>query len=219
MKFPKLQIWYVKSHVWYELGDRAVGNCFLSAACLDGDCHTMFNFNFYAAWCPSHCSVTTVTLFPSFSVVVGRENWRAVGISPWGSSPKSTSLLLLNWRRSLWAGACPRVLATSEKQALMLSALLLTLATTRFIFNKLSTNWYPFKSHWIKNYKTSSHAWLLFKVTSSIIFLRHIGQLFDWFKTDFEHSSHKHRWLQGFTIVLEGSEKQIMHSCPPYPPP
>lgn len=56
----------------------------------------------YAAPEPGEVSVTTLTPFESWLYEDGLECWRASGIYPKGSSPKSTSLFLLNWRWLLW---------------------------------------------------------------------------------------------------------------------
>lgn len=61
--------------------------------------------------------------------MVGLELWRASGICPKGNYPKSTSLLLLNWRYSLLEGAWVLALEICEKKALNPTALLTDLET------------------------------------------------------------------------------------------
>jgi len=49
--------------------------------------------------------VATLTPLDNFFRVVGLLVLRAYGVYPNGNYPKSTSLLLLNWRYSLFEGA------------------------------------------------------------------------------------------------------------------
>ena len=44
-----------------------------------------------------------------------------------------------------------------------------------------------------------------------MILILQIGQLLVFLVSVLAQSWHRHRWLQGFTIVVDGSQKQIMH--------
>ena len=62
-------------------------------------------------------------------VSVGLTALSASGIYPWGSSPKSTSLCLLNWSRYLRAGAEALGLVICEKPHLRFRSNLHAVAT------------------------------------------------------------------------------------------
>ena len=101
---------------------------------INGD--TIFKLINYAAWCPGQYSVATLTPLLSLLTVVGLELWRASGIYPKGNYPKSTNLLLLNWRYSLLEGAWVLAFESWEKNALIPNALPNDLVT-RFILSNI----------------------------------------------------------------------------------
>lgn len=77
----------------------------------------------YEAWWPGQYSVATLTPLLNLFTVVGLEDWRACGIYPNGNYPKSTNLLLLNWRYYLLEGAWSLAFEIWEKAARKLSTL------------------------------------------------------------------------------------------------
>lgn len=103
-----------ESSLGCEIGNRAVAEGFLSASGLDQDSDAESTYTY--AGCPLfQTSELTRTSLASLWCSLGLTARRASGISPWGSSPKSTSLCLLNWRLSRRAGAVLLALATWEK--------------------------------------------------------------------------------------------------------
>ena len=78
---------------------------------------------------PTHDSEQTLTSLPILWNSVGLTARSASGIYPWGSSPKSTSLCLLNWSLSLLAGVLTPGLVTCENPYLRVLANLRALPT------------------------------------------------------------------------------------------
>ena len=118
----------VQSSMGCEVGDWAVGDVLLTTSCLDNDCDAEYMVR-YDGCPPTHDSEQTRMSLPILWNSVGLTARSASGIYPWGSSPKSTSLCLLNWSLSLLAGVLTPGLVTCENPYLRLLANLRALPT------------------------------------------------------------------------------------------
>ena len=118
----------IQSSIGCEVGDWAVWDVFLTTSCLDNDCDAEYMVR-YDGCPPTHDSEQTLTSLPILWNSVGLTARSASGIYPWGSSPKSTSLCLLNWSLSLLAGVLTPGLVTCENPYLRVLANLRALPT------------------------------------------------------------------------------------------